>query len=133
LKIGCSRVSAGLVAASFALTRLLSVRAAGGGSDDSVATAVCRSRSSGRQTGRWHRHRSECGRCAHEHVALGPRRDADCEDLAAIDRGLHLAQRLGAHRLRGPRRSHQGLHDAAAQLAQVVVDDRDRLCRICVR
>ena len=62
-----------------------------------------------------------------EHVALGPGRDADHrEGFAAVDRGVRLGERLGAHRHADRAARVQGLHDAAAQIAQVVVDDRDR-------
>ena len=66
-------------------------------------------------------------RHALEHVALGAGRDADHrEGLAAVDRGMCLGERIGPHRHADRAARVQGLHDALAQIAQVVVDDRDR-------
>ena len=62
-----------------------------------------------------------------EHVALGPGRDADHgEGLAAVERRVRLRQRVGADRHFDGAARVQRLHDASAQLAEVVVDDRDR-------
>ena len=56
-----------------------------------------------------------------------PGRDADHgEGLAAVERRARLGERIGAHRHFDRPARVQGLDDAAAQLAQVVVDDRDR-------
>jgi hypothetical protein len=58
---------------------------------------------------------------------LRPGRDADHgEGLAAIHRRARLGQRLGADRDLDRAARIQGLHDAAAELAQIVVDHRDR-------
>ena len=62
-----------------------------------------------------------------EHVALRLGRDTDHgEGLAAVERRARLCERVGADCYLHCAARVQGLHDAAAQLAQVVVDDRDR-------
>ncbi len=66
-------------------------------------------------------------RQALEHVALRVGRNADhSEGLAAVERGLRLGDGIGAHHHADGAAGVQGLHDAAAELAQVVVDHGDR-------
>ena len=53
-----------------------------------------------------------------EHVPLGPGRYADDrEGLAAVDGGMRLGERIGAHRHAHRAARLQGLHDALAQIA----------------
>ena len=93
-------MSAGLVAASAALTRLPSVRAPpAASSDDSVLIAsddAARHCSEDEQVGGIGIDR-KVGGVALEHVALRPGRNADHgEGLAAVERRARLGERLGA-------------------------------------
>ncbi len=64
---------------------------------------------------------------AFEHVALGPGRDLDHgEGIAAVERLAPFGERRGLHGHPDGAARIQGLHDIAAELAQVVVDDCDR-------
>src|SRR5947199_10372590 len=123
-------MSAGLMAASAALTKLPSVRAPPvASSDESVLIAdrdATAHRSEKEKVGGVGIDRKVHGG-ALEHVALRLGRDTDHgEGLAAVERRARLCERVGADCYLHCAARVQGLHDAAAQFAQVVVDDRDR-------
>src|SRR5262245_6549371 len=62
-----------------------------------------------------------------EDVALGPGWNADHrEGVAAVEGQARFGERVGAHRHADGAAGIEGLHDVAAELAQVVVNDGDR-------